>query len=143
MNYGNLYRLFYPMILGFLVSANCKMGEDSGKSIKFRPPSYVFGIVWPILYILLGLSWINSVKTIKDYWIDKMYFALSTLLALWIVSYSCMKNKKLSIYVLLLSMVIIGSLMVLIPQKSKLMLMPLTVWLSFAILMNTTEVQNM
>lgn len=143
MNYGNLYRLFYPMIMGFVVSANCKMGKDSGKSIKFRPPSYVFGIVWAILYILLGLSWINSVKTVKDYWIDKMYFALSTLLALWIVAYSCMKNKKLSIYVLLLSMVIIGSLMVLIPQKSKLMLMPLTVWLSFAILMNTTEVQNM
>ena len=32
-----------------------------------------------------------------------MYFALSTLLALWIVAYSCMA-QELSIYVLLLSM---------------------------------------
>ena len=141
--YGQISRLLYPMIIGFIVSSQCKMGKDSGKSIKFRPPGYIFGIVWPILYILLGLSWINSIKNTKNPWIDKMYLGLSSLLALWIVVYSCMKDKKNAIYVLLLSMVIIGCLMILIPEKSKLMLIPLTVWLSFAILMNTTEVQNM
>ncbi len=141
--YGNISRLFYPMIIGYIISSKCKMDSSSGKMIKYRPPGYIFGIVWPILYILLGLSWINSIKGNNNQWIDKLYFVLSSLLALWIVFYSCLKDKKNAIYILLLCMVIIGLLMVIIPQKSKLMLMPLTVWLSFAILMNTTEVQNM
>ena len=59
MNQTDLLRLFYPMVAGYGVSKFCKMGK-SGVNIKFRPPPYVFGIVWPILYILLGLSWIHS-----------------------------------------------------------------------------------
>ena len=141
-NYGTISRLLYPMIIGFIVSSKCKMGKDSGKSINFRPPSFIFGIVWPILYILLGLSWINSIKNNNNIWIERLYFVLSSLLALWIVFYSCLKDKKKAIYILLLSVTILGMLMVIVPQKSKLMLIPLTVWLSFAILMNTTEVQN-
>ena len=54
--YGQISRLLYPMIIGFIVSSQCKMGKDSGKSIKFRPPGYIFGIVWPILYLLMSIS---------------------------------------------------------------------------------------
>ena len=67
--------------------------ERSGVNVKFRPPPYVFGIVWPILYILLGLSWINS-NPDKNMNIEIMFFVLSSLLAYWIVVYACQKNKK-------------------------------------------------
>ena len=63
---SEIVRFIYPMLIGYIVSYKCKMGKDSGKTVKFRPPGYVFGIVWPILYILLGLSWINSVKNNKN-----------------------------------------------------------------------------
>jgi len=139
---SEMLRVFYPMLIGYIVSAKCKMGKNSGKTVKFRPPGYVFGIVWPILYILLGLSWINSIKGNKNIWIDRLFFVLSSLLALWILVYSCRKDKKNAVFILLLTILIIGLLMNMIPQKSKLLLTPLAIWISFALLMNTTEVQN-
>ena len=140
INKSELLRLFYPMIAGYLVSLKCKMSK-SGNNIKFRPPGYVFGIVWPILYILLGLSWINS-EYKKDKIIDGLYFGLSTLLALWIVIYSCYKSKKGALFIMMLSILAIVFLMILVPKKSKLYLAPMLVWLCYALLLSTSDIQN-
>ena len=139
MNQKDLLRLFYPMIAGFVVSKFCKM-ERSGVNVKFRPPPYVFGIVWPILYILLGLSWINS-NPDKNMNIEIMFFTLSSLLAYWIVVYACQKNKKNAVFVMLAIILNIALLMVQIPKKSQLYLVPLAVWIFFAMLLSTTELQ--
>ena len=63
-NPKNILRLLFAMILGFGINLipKCKISRNSGNIVKFRPPSFVFGIVWPILYILLGLSWILLLK---------------------------------------------------------------------------------
>lgn len=140
MNQKDFLRLFYPMIAGFVVSKFCKM-ERSGVNVKFRPPPFVFGIVWPILYILLGLSWINS-NPDKNMNIEVMFFILSSLLAYWIVVYACQKNKKNAVFVMLAIILNIALLMVQIPKKSQLYLVPLAVWIFFAMLLSTTELQN-
>ena len=140
MNQKDLIRLFYPMVAGFVVSKFCKM-ERSGVNVKFRPPPYVFGIVWPILYILLGLSWINS-NPDKNMNLEVMFFVLSSLLAYWIVVYACQKNKKNAVFVMLAIVLNIALLMVQIPKKSQLYLVPLAVWIFFAMLLSTTELQN-
>ena len=140
MNQKNLMRLFYPMIAGFVVSKFCKM-ERSGVNVKFRPPPFIFGIVWPILYILLGLSWINS-NPDKNMNLEVMFFVLSSLLAYWIVVYACQKNKKNAVFVMLAIVLNIALLMVQIPKKSQLYLVPLAVWIFFAMLLSTTELQN-
>jgi len=128
------------MVAGFVVSKFCKM-EKSGITVKFRPPGYVFGIVWPILYILLGLSWINSNPSSNKI-IELLYFVLSSLLAYWIVVYACQKNKRNAVFIMLAIILNIGILMVQIPKKSKLYLVPLGIWLLFALLISTTEIQN-
>ena len=140
MNQKDLMRLFYQMVAGFVVSKFCKM-ERSGVNVKFRPPPFVFGIVWPILYILLGLSWINS-NPDKNMNIEVMFFILSSLLAYWIVVYACQKNKKNAVFVMLAIILNIALLMVQIPKKSQLYLVPLAVWIFFAMLLSTTELQN-
>ena len=140
MNKYDLLRLFYPMVAGFVVSKFCKM-EKSGITVKFRPPGYVFGIVWPILYILLGLSWINSNPS-SNKTIELLYFSLSSLLAYWIVVYACQKNKRNAVFIMLAIILNIGILMVQIPKKSQLYLVPLGIWLLFALLISTTEIQN-
>lgn len=140
MNKYDLLRLFYPMVAGFVVSKFCKM-EKSGITVKFRPPGYVFGIVWPILYILLGLSWINSNPS-SNKTIELLYFVLSSLLAYWIVVYACQKNKRNAVFIMLAIILNIGVLMVQIPKKSQLYLVPLGIWLLFALLISTTEIQN-
>jgi len=139
MNQKDLMRLFYPMVAGFIVSIFCKM-ERSGVNVKFRPPPYVFGIVWPILYILLGLSWINS-NPDKNANNEIMFFILSSLLAYWIVVYACQKNKKNAVFVMLAIILNIALLMVQIPKKSQLYLVPLAIWILFAMLLSTTELQ--
>ena len=140
MNQKNLMRLFYPMIAGFVVSKFCKM-ERSGVNVKFRPPPFVFGIVWPILYILLGLSWINS-NPDKNMNIEVLFFTLSSLLAYWIVVYACQKNKKNAVFVMLSIILNIALLMVQISKQSQIYLVPLAVWIFFAMLLSTTELQN-
>ena len=140
MNQKDLMRLFYPMFAGFVVSKFCKM-EKSGVDVKFRPPPFVFGIVWPILYILLGLSWINS-NPDKNMNIEVLFFTLSSLLAYWIVVYACQKNKKNAVFVMLSIILNIALLMVQISKQSQIYLVPLAVWIFFAMLLSTTELQN-
>ena len=133
-------RLVYPMVTGFGVSLFCKM-EKSGVNVKFRPPPYIFGIVWPILYVLIGLSWVQS-NPRQNQMIDGLFFTLSSLLAVWIVVYACRKDKKNAVFVMVAILLSIAMLMVLIPKTSQLMLVPLGVWILFALLLSTTEVQN-
>ena len=140
MKQEDLMRLDYPMVAGFGVSLFCKM-EKSGVNVKFRPPPYIFGIVWPILYLLLGWSWVQS-NPRQNQLIDGLFFTLSSLLAVWIVVYACRKDKKNAVFVMVAILLAIALLMVLIPQKSKLMLTPLGIWILFALLLSTTEVQN-
>ena len=140
MDTEQFIRLAYPMFAGYLVSLKCKMSK-SGVNIKFRPPGYVFGTVWPILYILLGLSWIKSdYKNNKI--IDSLYLILSSLLALWIVVYSCFKSKKGALFIMMSCILSIVFLMILISTKSRLYLAPLSVWLLYALLLSITDIQD-
>ena len=52
--------IFSPLVIGLTIGAiyGNKWGEDKYKNLKkskYYPPSYVFSIVWPILYIMIGV----------------------------------------------------------------------------------------
>lgn len=138
----NIIRFVFPMFISYLVSIKCKMDKNSGSSVKFRPPGYIFGIVWPILFTLIGLSWVNSANKLKSRISDILYLSLSLLLASWIIVYSCMKDKKKAVYILFLTLLSITFLMLYVPQNSKLLLAPLGIWVLYATFLNTAEVQN-
>lgn len=139
--------LLLPIISGFATSQICKMGGDSGSNVKFRPPAWVFAVVWPILYLMMGCSWFIALKN-ADNFTDKVvvnvfYSSLMILLALWIVIYSCRKNPKGAVYVLLASLVVcIGILVGVGNTLGKMLMVPLMGWLLFALLMNITQVQQ-
>ena len=127
---SNLFYLLFPIIISYIVIAICPMKKNIGSNIKFRPPSYIFGIVWPILYILLGYAWVNA----KEYSI--FYLLLSLSLASWLVVYSCFNNKSLALGVILLSILLVLICYTLSNLRSKLLLLPLLVWLFFALLLS-------
>lgn len=137
-----IIKLFLSMFIGYLVSIKCKMNKNSGSTVRFRPPSFIFGIVWPILYLLIGFSWIQATDTITENRIDALYISLSLLLGFWIVVYACMENKLGSLYVMFFIILNLLFLMILIPTKSRLLLAPLCVWLAYATLILATEIQN-
>ena len=121
----------------------CKMNKNAGSVVKFRPPSYMFGIVWTILYILFGISWIITISKNKNkLLIDLLYSLVTILLTLWIVVYSCLKNKKGGVYVLFGTICSVILCMNISPLESRMMLSLLLTWLLLASLLNTFEVQT-
>ncbi len=131
--------IFVPSLLGYGTAMFFKIGNQAGENVSFRPPAIVFSIVWPILYILLGLSWYFS-RQKKPLLSDIFYISLIIFLSLWIVIYS--NNKKNAIYILLLSIVFALLSYTVADLKGKLLITPLIVWLIFATILNIFEVQN-
>jgi len=146
-NVKNILRLIIPMFLGFGMNLipECRMTKNAGSIVKFRPPSAAFGIIWPILYILFSFSWIiaSDSSNILDsqLTVDILYIIITLLLTLWIVVYSCLKNKKGGIYIIATCIGCIILIMNIVNVYSRLLLTPLITWLSLALLLNVFEVQ--
>ena len=116
------FYLFLPIISGYMMTMFCKPSKNAGAIVKFRPPAWVFGIVWPILYILLGLAWINSKQLSLFYWI------LIILLDLWLYIYSCKNNKIGGVFIIFLSILALLYIFINVSQTIKYYLAPLLVW---------------
>jgi tryptophan-rich sensory protein len=126
--------------MGYTSALFCGVNKDSGKMVKFRPPAIVFSIVWPILYLLLGISWFLARKQLI---VDIMYLSLNLILCLWLYVYSCRKDKKNAIYVIVLSMVFaLFCYTVCEDVLGKLAIVPLIGWLFLATLINIFEVET-
>ena len=131
----NNLKLFSPIITGYIFSMLCNTASDEGANLPQRPPAWVFGVIWPILYILLGYSWTITENNIVE--IDNLYMLCIFLLNLWIYVFNCKKIKKLGIYIIALIISIIICLMSLHSNKlSKILLIPLLTWLTIAFQLN-------
>lgn len=127
-------KFFLPILSGYLLSMLCKMSKNDGKELPQRPPAYVFGIVWPILYLLLGYSWSKSGN---QYLVNILHGICTLLLCMWIIVYSCMKKKKYGIYTIALTISVVIACMCLHRDKySKIALIPLLAWLLIAFQLN-------
>ena len=73
--------LFIPLIAVNGIAFLYPISKDSGNKLWFRPPPYVFAIVWPILLLLLGYSWYLRPKLVFFY--AYLTFLLSTWAMLW------------------------------------------------------------
>jgi translocator protein len=143
ITYQDILLTIMPAIVGYGSQLVCGLGKNSGSNVKFRPPPFVFGIVWPILFILLGISWAIAYRNcLNKVMCMSTYGLLTILLGLWILVYGCAKSKKGASWVLIL---IVASGLASFAQGnevSKVMITPLLAWILFALIMNTTEVQQ-
>ena len=127
-------RLWAPIICGYVLSAICPMTNDDGKDLPQRPPKFVFGVVWPILYLLVGYSWTKS-KTDKK--CDLTHAILTMFLCLWILSFSCFRKKKVGLYILSVVVALTVCCMCLHEDRSsKIALTPLLAWTNLAFQLN-------
>ncbi len=124
------------MIVGMISPSN----DIYGNIIKkVRPPGYVFGIAWSILYTLIGLSWAFNLEETENK--DELWFwILYPLMLLVLYSWSWVfnKNPKLSLYVILISYLLLFMIYSVSNYKARVSLSPLIIWLFFATLMNYT-----
>ncbi len=106
------------------------------------PPSWVFPVVWNILFFLIALSlyfaWINSKKNQKHSLI-LVYGINFVLNILWSVLYFGLKNPLLSFIEIILLWASIWLMIFTaykINKKAGWLLVPYLVWVAFAIILN-------
>ena len=125
--------ILIPMILVYITSYYCNVGQKAGKNIKFRPPKEVFMIVWPILLLLLGIAWYNSISS------SLLYLLITLCLCAWLIIYSCLNNKNGGIYTLLITLLTLIITYTSSNITSKYLLCPLITWILFAMILNCFE----
>lgn len=110
---------------------------------SFRPPNWLFGPVWTILYTLMGISlyWIWTAGTKKKKVKDalKLFAVHLVFNATWSIVFFGMHNIPLSL-VNIIALWILIILVVIkfykIDKKASLILLPYLAWVSFAAILN-------
>lgn len=110
---------------------------------SFRPPNWLFGPVWTILYTLMGISlyriWIKRLR--KKEIIDalKLFAVHLVLNSTWSIVFFGMHNIPLSlinIIVLLILIVLVIIKFYKIDRRAAFLLLPYLTWVSFATILN-------
>lgn len=134
----NILWIFFPIVLGLGSSALFIPRNKIPKvRSKWNPPGWVFGVVWPILYLLLGyasyLVWNSSDKRIGNT-LEK-YIIHLVLLLLWWPYFVYFPNAifaTVSLFLLAISAVYIGWNFYRINKTAGYCWIPYTMWLFFA-----------
>lgn len=110
---------------------------------SFNPPNWIFGPVWTILYILIGiylyLIWSKGLekKRIKDIFI--FFFIQLFLNTLWSIVFFGFHNLFISLIIIYLLLASVGILIYeawKIDKNASLLLIPYFVWIAFASVLN-------
>jgi benzodiazapine receptor len=125
-----------PLILGWITSSKQMDWYNKLKKPSYVPPSYVFGIVWTILYLCIGGAYYISLKNKSwSYWI----LPLIHLLLNFSYSVSLFKFKQLRESMLICFMTFITGLVVTYlfytydkTLFSVYLMIPYLLWLGFA-----------
>jgi|TARA_B110000014_G_scaffold77624_2_gene53172 translocator protein len=129
-------RLYIPAVSisasNILTTTQCGSLVRSAINVPLRPPGWVFGVVWPILYVTTGLAWSWSKK-------DTLFSLVIATCCLWLYIYSCLKNKKAAAFMLLSTALLSWHLVRILSGKSRNAIIPLALWTSFATYLNTYD----
>ena len=124
--------------------ASTSAGTDSWylllEKSELNPPSYIFGIVWPILYILMMVSAFLAHKKIFSIFITQLFFN-----AAWswlFFRFQMPLIALLDIYLLIAINIYILNLMYKENKIAFFLFIPYVVWMSFASYLNLFIVIN-
>ena len=137
--------VLFPAIIGYVSGRICNVQDTSGSAVNFRPPPKVFGLVWAILYVLIGVSWWFAVykpNISSTVLVSIFYILLNLALCSWIYFYSCRKEKINGIYTLAISITLALLCYTVGNRISQILIVPLIGWLLLATLINVTEVNS-
>ena len=130
------------LIIGILSSSNTADDVWYQALIKspLNPPGYVFGIVWPILYLLMSISAFRTFNETKNLFLIQLLFN-----ALWswlFFAFQMPLVALLNIWLLIYLNIKINLKMFYIDKLSGLLFIPYVLWLFFASYLNLFIVFN-
>ncbi len=113
----------------------------------FAPPNWIFGPVWTLLYLLMGVSfylvWIQGWQKKKIRLAGQFFIAQLTLNLIWTPIFFGLQSPELSLIVIVGMWALIVLTMAKFYPLSKLafyLLLPYLLWVSFATLLNAAIV---
>ena len=115
-----------------ITSANTRkcgtLSKVGPRNIPLQPPDWVFGVVWPCLFVTTGLAW-----ALAGHKADALLSSITLLCCVWLVLYQCMKQKRLAAATLVGTVVLSVIAML---RHSSWWLLPLAIWTTFASYLN-------
>ena len=134
--------VFFALLLGGLSSsytANDLWYQELNKS-SLNPPGYVFGIVWPILYILMSISAFRTFIETRNLFLLQLFFN-----AIWswlFFAFHMPVIALLNIWLLIALNIKLTINMFRVDSMSGFLFVPYIVWLFFASYLNLFIVIN-
>ena len=130
------------LIIGGLASSNTADDVWYQALIKspLNPPGYVFGIVWPILYLLMSISAFRTFNETKNLFLIQLLF--NTLWSWLFFAFQMPLVALLNIWLLIYLNIKINLKMYYIDKLSGLLFIPYVLWLFFASYLNLFIVFN-
>ena len=134
--------VFVALILGGLSSsdtANDLWYQELNKS-TLNPPGYVFGIVWPILYILMSISAFRTFSETRKLFLIQLFFN-----AIWswlFFAFHMPVVALLNIWILIALNIRLFVKMLRLDSISGILFIPYIIWLCFASYLNLFIVLN-
>ena len=130
------------LIIGGLASSNTAddLWYQALNKSSLNPPGYVFGIVWPILYLLMSISAFRTFDETKDLFLIQLLFN-----ALWswiFFAFQMPFVALLNIWLLIYLNIKINLKMFYQDKLSGLLFIPYVLWLFFASYLNLFIVLN-
>lgn len=139
--------LIFPLVAGFIGSIFTTPAINSWYTTlikpSFNPPSWIFGPVWTLLYVLMGISfylvWKSDVDKNKKRIAMVMFFGHLILNTLWSIIFFGLNNPFfafIEIVILWISILITAFLFFHIKKIAGILFIPYIIWVSFASVLN-------
>ncbi len=150
MNTKNLLRLvvciMFPLLIGgfsgYLTSSNIATWYVTLIKPSFNPPNYVFGPVWTILYLLMGISFFLVLKNAKPENKNKLIFIFVLQMVLnffWSIIFFKFHQLGFALFEIVLLWISIATMIIIFYKTDKtagLINLPYLLWVSFASVLN-------
>lgn len=139
-NFKKIVHALLPLIIGGIVGliTSNAMGYNDLVKAALSPPAIVFPIVWTIIYLLIGISYILLKEKVNKE-TKQLYYGQLIFNYLWIFIFFVFKFRLLSIlWIIILDVLVICMTYQFYKQNklSGILLIPYVLWLLFATYLN-------
>ena len=137
MKVKNLFYLFFPIILGSLVGfiINGYIDYNSLSKPLGAPPSWLFPIMWSIIYLLMGISYYIYRKDDEDIIVSIIYYIQLFINILWSFIFFVFKFRLFAcIWIVILDVFVLFMIYLFWNKKrlSAYLNIPYMLWILFA-----------
>ena len=143
---NNKYSIF-PFVLTALILGGLSSSDTANdlwylelNKSNLNPPGYIFGIVWPILYILMSISAFRTFTETRNLFLIQLFFN-----AIWswlFFAFHMPLIALLNIWILIALNVKLMMDMIKLDRISGILFIPYVIWLLFASYLNLYIVIN-